>query len=554
MLTSMAVLALALTAEPEAVPSQLPPTAPGQEWRMVWHDEFDGPALDEGKWERIGDSPRRDGFWVKEDAYLDGNGCLVLRTRKDGDRYTSGAVRTKGKFEHRYGFWECRCRFPEQQGHWPAFWLMPAEGIQDAEVGGVIGTEIDVMEKAWLTEKVNHALHWDGYGAHHKSEAREVERPGLNEGFHTFALEWTPEEYVFYIDGCETWRTNAGGPSQALSYAKLTDEIGPWAGDIAEAALPDYFLVDYVRVYDLAPSEVREVPEILRGVCRIVFLGDSITQAGDYVTDIDCWLVSQGINIEVLNLGLGSETVSDLTADENAGHKEAHGFGRPFVSERLDRALTATKPDILVACYGMNDGGTLPPGESGLNRYAEAVTKLREAALQAGVRRVVLCTPPVYDAKGNEAAKAHDENLTRYSAWLLSKKADGWDVVDIHGPMREALDAGRAADPAFALAGDGVHPGREGHWLMAKAILQQLLGAPVEGVASAEQLFPENGEAIRRLVRRRMDILFGAWMTQIGHGRPGVAGGPDAAPGLSVDAATAEAAELAAEIATASGM
>ncbi len=244
------VLTVAFGADPAGVPSLLPPLAPGREWRLVWHDEFDGPAIDETQWERIGDSRRRDGFWIKDDAYLDGKGCLVLRTRKDGQRYTCGAVRTLGKFEHRYGFWEARCRFPKQQGHWPAFWLMPAKGLKDAEVGGTVGAEIDIMEKAWLTEKINHAIHWNGYGSHHKSEGREAERPGLNEGFHTFAVLWTPQEYIFYIDGRETWRTKAGGASHALSYAKLTEEIGPWAGKITEAALPDYFVVDYVRVYD----------------------------------------------------------------------------------------------------------------------------------------------------------------------------------------------------------------------------------------------------------------------------------------------------------------
>jgi beta-glucanase (GH16 family) len=248
-------LVIGLAADPAAVPSQLPQAPSGQEWQLVWSDEFDGPTLDETKWERIGDSPRRDGFWVKEDAYLDGKGCLVLRTRKDGDRYTSGAIRTLGKFEHRHGFWEARCQFPKQQGHWPAFWMMPVQGLKDAEAGGAAGAEIDIMEKASLTEKINHAIHWDGYGEHHKSEARDIEQPGLNEGFHTFAVWWTPEEYVFYVDGRETWRTKAGGPSMAPSYAKLTEEIGPWAGKIADAALPDYFTVDYVRVYDLAKAQ-----------------------------------------------------------------------------------------------------------------------------------------------------------------------------------------------------------------------------------------------------------------------------------------------------------
>ena len=42
------------------------------------------------------------------------------------------------------------------------------------------------------------------------------------------------------------------GVCQVPEYLKLSDEIGDWAGDIKQAELPDEFLVDYVRVYDLA--------------------------------------------------------------------------------------------------------------------------------------------------------------------------------------------------------------------------------------------------------------------------------------------------------------
>jgi hypothetical protein len=63
-------------------------------------------------------------------------------------------------------------------------------------------------------------------------------------------LWWTPEVYVFYTDGKETWRSSAGGVSQVPEYIKLTEEIGKWGGDITQAQLPDGFLVDYVRVYD----------------------------------------------------------------------------------------------------------------------------------------------------------------------------------------------------------------------------------------------------------------------------------------------------------------
>ena len=286
----------------------------------------------------------------------------------------------------------------------------------------------------------------------------------------------------------------------------------------------------------------------LEGVKRIVFLGDSITQGGDYVTDFECWLLANGIKTEVINLGLASETASDLTAEENAGHLKAHGFGRPMVSERLDRALTAAKPDLLIACYGMNDGSSLPSNDEGLKRFVDAITHLREAALKSGVKRVVFCTPPVRDDKGDATLKFHDENLTRYTEWLLTKRADGWDVVDFHGPMRKALDEGRAKSPAFSLSKDGVHPGREGHWIMAHELLTQFLGAKLDGVTSAEALFAAQGPEIRKLVDQRMHTLFNAWMTKIGHKRPGAPGGPGTKPGQSIDQATESAAAITKQI------
>jgi lysophospholipase L1-like esterase len=287
---------------------------------------------------------------------------------------------------------------------------------------------------------------------------------------------------------------------------------------------------------------------VLQGVHRIVFLGDSITQAGDYVTDCACWLLAKGFEVEVLNLGLGSETASDLTPEENSGHLKAYGFGRPFVSERLERALAMTKPDLLLACYGMNDAGSLPQDATGTKRFADAISHLREAALDAGVKEIVICAPPVHDDFGNGQARVADEDLGRYTVWLLSKRADGWAVVDLHTPMRHALDTERAKNPAFKFAGDGVHPGREGHWLMAREILTQYFGAQLDGLSCAEDLFPANGKEIRHLARARMELLFDAWMTQIGHKRPGVAGGPGAKAGLPVAEATAKAAEITQQI------
>jgi hypothetical protein len=57
------------------------------------------------------------------------------------------------------------------------------------------------------------------------------------------------------MDDKGTWRTAAGGVCQEPLYIKLSDEIGSWGGDITKAQVPDRFLVDHVRVYDLVEAE-----------------------------------------------------------------------------------------------------------------------------------------------------------------------------------------------------------------------------------------------------------------------------------------------------------
>lgn len=238
-------------AQTDAPTSFLPPAPSGQHWRLVWHDEFGGTNLDETRWTRQGDWKRRDGYWEKADAFLSGKGTLLLRTRKHGERYSSGAINTKGKFEHAFGYYVARCKLPSQEGHWPAFWMM-CSGVSHVGDAGRDGTEIDIIELPWRDGRLTCNLHWDGYGKDHKTAGTKFTRKDVTSGFHDFGLLWTPQEYVFYVDGQEVWRTQAGGVSQVPEYLLLTDEIGPWGGDIRKAALPDYFEVDYVRVYDLS--------------------------------------------------------------------------------------------------------------------------------------------------------------------------------------------------------------------------------------------------------------------------------------------------------------
>jgi beta-glucanase (GH16 family) len=253
-LASIVALAAPFIGAGASIEKERLPAAPaGQQWRLAWHDEFDGDRLDESKWNRLGDWKRRDGYWVKEDAYLNGKGSLVLRTRKDGERFTCGAVNTRGKFEHAFGYYVARCKMPTQPGHWPAFWLM-SQGVNTVGNDGRDGTEIDIIEVPWRDGRLTSNLHWDGYGKDHKSAGTKFSRPEVVKGWHTFGLMWLPGEYVFYVDGKETWRSSAGGVSQAPEYIKLTEEIGTWGGDIRKAELPDYFEVDYVRVYQAAAT------------------------------------------------------------------------------------------------------------------------------------------------------------------------------------------------------------------------------------------------------------------------------------------------------------
>ena len=208
-------------------------------------------------------------------------------------------------------------------------------------------------------------------------------------------------------------------------------------------------------------------------VKRVVFLGNSITYAGKYVTAIDSYYRSHYPNqpIEFINVGLPSETVSGLSEAGHAGGQ----FPRPDLHERLGRVLAQTKPDLVFASYGMNDGIYLPFDETRFQSFKDGIEWLHNEVVKTGAA-IIHLTPPVYDdLKGGVAG--YGAVLDRYSDWLLSQKTvKNWRVIDVHYPMKEFLDAHRKVDSTYGIAGfsladDGVHPGDVGHWIMAKSIL-----------------------------------------------------------------------------------
>ncbi len=254
-LSPIVILAATAGAAPVSPPDALPPAPKGQEWKLVWHDEFDGTTLDATKWD-VPEYKRRDAWWSRKAVDLDGKGNLAIKTLHEGGKYYNACVRTKKKYEKAFGYFVARIRLQRSAGHWTAFWMYN-NGVGKIGNGGRDGTEVDIMEKPWMDDRVQHTLHWDGYGKDHKSKGNVAKVPGVMKGFHTFGLLWTPDEYVFYVDGKETWRTDAGGVCQVPLYIKLSDEakFKGWAGDVRKANLPDEFLTDYVRVYDLVDKK-----------------------------------------------------------------------------------------------------------------------------------------------------------------------------------------------------------------------------------------------------------------------------------------------------------
>jgi lysophospholipase L1-like esterase len=268
---------------------------------------------------------------------------------------------------------------------------------------------------------------------------------------------------------------------------------------------------------------------------RIVFLGDSITYGGEYVESIETYLRTRfpESRVQFINLGLPSETVSGLSEPGHAGG----AFPRPDLHERLDRMLEKAKPDLIVACYGMNDGIYYPLSEDRFGKFQEGIRRLRERAATAGAR-VIHVTPPTFDPlplKGRTLPvslpeyrspyEGYNEVLDRYSEWLISQRAQGWEVVDAHGPMNRFLAERRRSDPNFVLARDGVHANAQGHWLIAREILRYL-GAPDEIFSSDSPEVLVNscpgGAEVLKLVQQRQRLLKDAWLTHVGHSRPGM--------------------------------
>ena len=238
--------------------------------------------------------------------------------------------------------------------------------------------------------------------------------------------------------------------------------------------------------FQAAAASESSIPPFAQGDL-VAFAGDSITSGGTYHKYIFTYWVTRHPELEVRfrNKGIFSDFVHG-------------GIGR------LDSDILKEKPNKVVINFGMNDSGASyrldlfgidQPDGTVLQKRRETVAtyrtnmeKLLGLLKERGITPV-LVGPSIYDNTMKAEVMNRTEANTGIQACIeelkVLKTKNGLGFVDFNAPMLEVNARMQAQNPAFGLAGvDRVHPGPEGHWVMASEFLKAQNASPV--VASAK--------------------------------------------------------------------
>ena len=260
----------------------------GRAFRLAWSDEFDGNALDETVWSYRTNFWGRPAHWFahpKDRTVEVKDGHLHLRVAKRADgQFVSPQLQTgeilwdcpdngntngfwwiskrdRAKMEHRYGYWECRCKLQRKPGWWSAFWM------QSANIGTTLdaadsGAEIDMMECFKPGVIAPHNVFMRGYGddlVRYEAGGGWNRRIPDPDGWHVWGVLWDETGYTFYFDGVEDGRVR-DCVSHRPHFLLLTTECrffrknrmtGTADPQLEEAVKAnDEFIVDYVRIWD----------------------------------------------------------------------------------------------------------------------------------------------------------------------------------------------------------------------------------------------------------------------------------------------------------------
>jgi beta-glucanase (GH16 family) len=249
-------------------------TAQDGRWELVLDQTFNGPAgsaVDSSVWTYDvggggwGNNELQSYTAGNKNAFLDGNGHLVIEARKEpttgpdgiAREYSSARLKTKGLKEFQYGRFEARLKMPRGQGVWPAFWTLGADIDQ---VSWPRCGEIDIMEFLGHDERtVYGTVHGPGFSAGEAltGKFQLPEGRSFSDGFHVFAVEWTAEEIVWLVDGKPYHKVTPKDlgsnpwPFDKPHFLLLNLAVGGnWPGvPNASTQFPQRYVVDYVRVY-----------------------------------------------------------------------------------------------------------------------------------------------------------------------------------------------------------------------------------------------------------------------------------------------------------------
>ena len=198
-------------------------------------------------------------------------GSLTFDIPKDTKGFWPFGKYRKPLFMHKYGYYEIRCRQPKNPGWHSAFWLQ-APGIGSSPDPSVCGVETDVMEnyRQFTHGQIVGGNGWNGYGKDSKwfgHFAWEYEADA--DGWCYYGVDWTPEGYTFYANGKKIGEQNSPVShveqfilvsTEPRGYRNIQGNDGglsegskKWGKPdpaLFKAVLPDFFEVDFVRVYD----------------------------------------------------------------------------------------------------------------------------------------------------------------------------------------------------------------------------------------------------------------------------------------------------------------
>ncbi|PLX22497.1 MAG: glycoside hydrolase [Salinivirgaceae bacterium] len=253
-------------------PKSLTQNMEGDEWVIVWSDEFDGNELDTSKWTydfgNWGWGNFELQYYTKNRAkntrIEDGN--LIIEAHKDDmDQYwTSARLTTREKVSFLYGKIEFRAMVPAEKGNWAAGWTLGDDYVD--ELSWPYCGEIDIMESVGYEmddETGNGIAHASAHsGAYYfklgNQPTATTPVENMNNAYHTYAVEWYPDRIDILVDDMKYFTYDDTSTELSWPFAKPHNIIlnlamgGGWGG--AQGMDPNVtsqkMIIDYVRVYE----------------------------------------------------------------------------------------------------------------------------------------------------------------------------------------------------------------------------------------------------------------------------------------------------------------